>query len=171
MRHHESERAPDAKDGAGKVVGRRLALSVPRRIICDLLAFAEAVPCVPVQRRMNVAGVAAARARVALAFPELRRAYLPFPRPCLYEHPHSIASIAVERQYEGENAIFWGHLRRPERQSLRELQTLLRRYKDEPIHNFGLFRRMLLVGRLPRPLRRLAWWLGLNVSGRKRAGY
>src|SRR5205085_12534444 len=121
MRNHESERAPDAKDGAGKVVGRRIALSAPRRIICDLLAFAGAVPSVPVQRRMNVAGVAAARARVALAsdrpgwcaiftkayaitalrFPELRRAYLPFPRPCLYEHPHSIASIAVERQYEG----------------------------------------------------------------------
>ena len=94
-----------------------------------------------------------------------------FPRPYYYEHPFSIASIAIEREYEGENAVFWGHLRRPEQQSLRELQAQLRRFKDEPIRSFGLFRRLLLVGRLPRPVRRLAWWIGLNFSGRKRASY
>jgi hypothetical protein len=174
-----------------RAVGRTLPLSVPRRVMCDLLAFAKTIPTVPVQRRMNVAAVAAARARPALApdppgwcaiftkayaitalrFPELRRAYLSFPRARLYEHPFSIASIAVERQYQGENAVFWGHLRRPEEKTLRELQAELRRFKDEPIRNFGLFRRMLWVGRLPRPLRRLAWWLGLNCLGRRRAAY
>jgi pyruvate/2-oxoglutarate dehydrogenase complex dihydrolipoamide acyltransferase (E2) component len=182
-------RNPDVEGKAGKVVGRNLALSLPRRIMCDLLAFAKAIPTVPVQRRMNLAGVVAARARLAPdapgwvalftkayaltaeRHPELRRAYLSFPRPHLYEHPFSIASIAVERQYEGENAVFWGHLRRPELHSLRELHAQLRRFKDEPLRNFGLIRRMLMVGRLPWPLRRLAWWLGLNFSGRKRAGY
>ena len=33
------------------------------------------------------------------------------------------------------------------------------------------FRRALLISRLPRPLRRLAWWIGLNFWGRKRAHY
>jgi hypothetical protein len=180
---------PDAGEKAGKVVGRSIALSLPRRIMGDLLAFAKAIPTVPVQRRMNVARVVAARARLAphapgwvalfakayaitcLRCPQLRRAYLSFPRPHLYEHPFSIASIALEREYEGENAVFWGHLRRPEQQSLRELHTQLRRFKEEPLRRFGLMRRMLLIGRFPRPLRRLAWWLGLNFSGRKRAAY
>lgn len=191
MRNPESGPALETVRRADKGVGRKIALSVPRRIMCDLLAFAKGIPTVPVQRQMNVASVAAARARPALApdppgwcaiftkayaitalrFPELRRAYLSFPRPYLYEHRFSIASIAVERQYEGENAVFWGHLRRPERQPLLELQGQLRRFKDEPIRSFGLFRRALLVGRLPWPLRRLAWWISLNVSGRKRAGY
>jgi hypothetical protein len=180
---------PDAGAKAGKVVGRSIELSLPRRIMGDLLAFAKAIPTVPVQRRMNVARVVAARARLAphapgwvalftkayaitcLRCPPLRRAYLSFPRPHLYEHPFSIASIAVEREYEGENAVFWGHLRRPEQQSLRELHTQLRRFKEEPLRSFGLVRRMFLIGRFPRPLRRLAWWLGLNFSGRKRAAY
>lgn len=159
--------------------------------MCDLLAFAKAIPTVPVQRQMNVASLTAARLRTApgparpgwcaifakafaltaLEFPELRRAYLSLPRPYFYEHPFSIASIAIERQFEGENAVFGGHLRRPERQSLLELQSQLRRYKDEPVRNFGAFRRALLIGRLPRLLRRLAWWIGLNCSGRKRAAY
>ncbi len=171
-----------------KAVGRRLALSVPRRIMGDLLAFARAIPTVPVQRQINVARAAAARAMMpdapgwcaiftkayaltAMRFPELRRAYLSFPRPCLYEHPHSIASIAVERHHEGENAIFWGHLRQPDLKPLGELQALLHRYKNEPVRSFGLFRRLLLVGRFPTILRRLAWWIGLNVSGRNRARY
>ena len=45
--------------------GRNLALSLPRRFICDLLHFARRVPTVPVQRRMNVAAVVAARAASA----------------------------------------------------------------------------------------------------------
>ena len=191
MQNPESGSATDVEGRTDKGVSRTLSLSVPRRVMCDLLAFAKAIPTVPVQRQMNVASVAAARTRLALEadapgwcaiftkayaitalrFPELRRAYLSVPRAHLYEHSHSIASIAVERRYEGENAVFWGQLRRPEWQSLGELQAHLRRYKDEPIQNFGLFRRVLLLGRLPWPVRRLAWWIGLNFSGRKRASY
>ena len=176
MQNPESGPATDVEGSADKGVSRTLSLSVPRRIICDLLAFAKAIPTVPVQRQMNVSSVAAARSRLgpavdtpswcaiftkayaitALRFPELRRAYLSVPWAHLYEHSHSIASIAIERRYEGENAVFWGHLRRPERQPLRELQAYLRRDKDDPIRNFGLFRRMLLVGRLPWLVRRLA---------------
>ncbi len=181
--------SPEA--GATKAVGRKIALSAPRRIMCDLMAVSKSIPTVPVQRAMNIANVVAARARLApgpdvpgwcaiftkayaltaLRFPELRRAYVSFPRPHLYEHPHSIASIAVEREYEGENAVFWGQLRRPEEQSLRNLQAHLRGYKDKPIDDIALFQRVLRLGRLPWALRRFAWWLGLNFSGRKRANY
>src|SRR5262249_43346786 len=81
---------------------RTLALTPPRRVIGDLVHFARRVPTVPVQRRMRLAAVAAARsaarprpgwcavftkayAIVAAARPELRRTYLAFPRPHLYE--------------------------------------------------------------------------------------
>jgi len=170
----------------GNPQGRTLALSAPRRLIGDLLYFAQQIPTVPVQRRMNVAPLVALRARlprrvswcalftkayarVAAAVPELRRAYLPFPRPRLYEHPFSIASVAVERLYRGEPAVFFAHLRCPEEQTLHELDAHLRRYKEEPVESFGLFRRALQVSRLPRWLRRGLWWVGLNASGPKRA--
>jgi len=168
--------------------GKSIPLSIPRRVMCDLMAFAKDVPTVPVQRRMNVSSVVAARARLASGpgycaiftkafaitaqrFSELRRAYISLPRPRLYEHPISIASVAIERQYEGENCVFWCHLRQPDQQSLHNLQALLRQAKDEPLQNSAFCRRVLKLGRLPRPIRRLAWWLGLNFSGKKRAHY
>jgi len=166
--------------------GRNIPLSLPRRFISDLVHFARKVPSVPVQRRMNLAAVAAARqaavprpswcaiftkayAAVAAARPELRRAYLSFPWPHLYEHPENIASVAVERRLDEEDAVFFGHLRGPEKQGLLELDAHLRRFKEEPVEKIGLFRRALKTSRWPRPLRRLLWWFGLNVAGRKRA--
>jgi hypothetical protein len=189
MNRSDSEQRPHSGNKVQAEVGRNIPLSLPRRVMCDLLAFAKDIPTVPVQRIMNLARVAAARAQPALGperpgwcaiftkafgitagkFPELRRAYLSFPRPHLYEHPCSIASIAVEREYQGQDAVFWGHLRAPEQQPLHNLQTALRQFKRAPLESIGLFRRALLVARFPRPLRRIAWWIGLNVSGRKRA--
>jgi hypothetical protein len=107
--------------------------------------------------------------QVAAAVPELRRAYLAFPRPRLYEHPSNIASVAVERRYQDDNAVFFAQLRGPEGQSLRDLDTHLRRFKTEPIENIGLFRRAVTVSRLPRCLRRFLWWTSLNISGPTRA--
>jgi hypothetical protein len=179
----ESPRSPDA---AAKKAGRWIPLSLHRRLICDLLHFAQKVPTVPVQRPINVAAVREQLERlskppgwcaiftkafgiVAQRFKELRRAYLPFPWAHLYEHPISIASVAIEREYQGENVVFWNHLRAPETQTLAALQGHLSRFKTEPIETFGNFRRALAMGRLPRPLRRCMWWLGLNSSGVKRA--
>ncbi len=176
--------------GAGmpQPTGRSLPLSLPRRFICDMMHFAQQVPTVPVERRMSLGPVVAARrganprpswcalftkayAFVAARWPELRRAYLTFPTPHLYEHPISIASIAVERELKGEPAVFFGHLRSPEKMGLPELDAELRRYKEQPLESVASFRRVLLISGLPRPLRRLAWWAGLNLWGRKRAHY
>jgi hypothetical protein len=174
-----------APDDHLPTAGRSIPLSLPRRWICDLLHFAQKVPTVPVQRRIDVGAVVEARARlvqrpswaalfvrayalVAREVPELRRYYLAFPRPHLYEFPYSIASVAVERQWQGEPAVFFGHLRSPEAQTVTDLDRFLRAFKEQPIEKFGLFRRALQIARYPRPLRRLAWWYGLNVNGKKR---
>ncbi len=108
---------------------------------------------------------------VAATTPELRRSYLSFPRPHLYEHPVNVASIAVERKFGDENAVFFAHLRRPEALGLAEIDARLRRFKEQPIESIGDYRRILLLNRFPRPLRRLLWWIGLNVWGRKRAAF
>jgi hypothetical protein len=148
--------------------------------------FARKVPTVPVHRRLNVAAVAAARllaqprpswsavfikayAFVCAARPELRRAYVSFPWPHLYEHPVNIASVALERSFGGEEAVFFAHLRSPEQQALSMVDLWLRQRKERPIENVAVYRRALQLTRLPLPLRRLIWWLALNVCGRKRA--
>jgi hypothetical protein len=170
----------------GERCGRKLPLSLPRRLIGDMMAFAKDVPSVPVQRRMNVAPLAAARlqaeprpswcalftkayAMVASERPELRRAYLSFPWPHLYEHPVSIASIAVERRVGDEDAVLFAQLRGAERHAPEQLDSFLKDCKERPVEMIGTFRRALAVSRLPRPLRRFIWWVGLNSSGYKRA--
>jgi hypothetical protein len=143
---------------------------------------------VPVQRRMNLAAVVGARqlaqprpswcaiftkayGSVAAARPEFRRAYLSFPWPHLYEHPIAVASIAIERRYGEEEAVFFAPFRNPEQKALLELDAELNRLKELPIDDVSSFRRALSISRLPWPLRRLVWWVGLNVWGRKRAHY
>jgi hypothetical protein len=171
----------------GQAAGRHFPLSLPRRFICDLVHFAQQVPSVPVERRMPLARVAAARARsverpswcaiftkayaiLAARRPELRTSYLAFPRPHLYEHFINVASIAVERRIDGEECVLFGHVRAPENMSLLELNSQLRRFKEAPVSSVGSFRHALRLGRFPRPIRRSAWWLALNW-GRKRAHY
>jgi len=173
---------------AAKSQGRWLPLSPARRLICDLMHFARKVPTVPVERRMHLAAVAAARrqaeprpswcaiftkalAFVAAARPELRRAYMTFPWPHLYEHSESVASIAFERQLDDADVVLFAPLRCPESRGLKEIDAWLKRCKEAPLEGVPAFRRGLAVSRLPLPLRRFVWWFGLNVWGRKRAHY
>jgi hypothetical protein len=166
--------------------GRYLRLSLPRRFVCDLLHFAKRVPSIPMQRRMNLAALIAARASwpehvswcaiflkayglVAADRPQLRRAYMHFPWPHLYEHTANIASVGIERVYEGEEAAFFIRVPRPELLSLAELDALIRHHKVAPFEEVDSFRHALRVSRLPLPLRRLTWWMGLNATGRGRA--
>jgi hypothetical protein len=156
--------------------------------MCDLLHFAQKVPSVPVERRMALAEVAAARAyavprpswcaiftkayaHVAKSRPQLRRAFISFPKAHFYEHPLNVASIAIERQFGAEDAVFFMHLRAPEDKSLAEIDAQLRRFKTAPLETLGSVRQALLLSRLPAFIRRFAWWFGLNVWGRKRAHY
>src|SRR5207247_1675679 len=101
--------------------------------------------------------------------PELRRAYLSVPWPHLYEHPSNNACIAIERRFGDEDAVFFGHIRSPEEQTLSDLDLWMRQRKEWPIERIGSFRRALMITRWPLPIRRLIWWCGLNTNGRRRA--
>jgi len=150
--------------------------------------FSRQVPLVTKDRRMNLAPLVAARqaltprpawcaiftkafALVAAQRPELRRAYMPFPWPHLYEHGGNVAAITIERQFENEEVPFVAHVHGPEQYGLLELDAHLRRCKTEPLRSIASFRRTLRLGRVPWPLRRLVLWLGLKASGRQRARY
>lgn len=166
--------------------GRTLSLSLPRRLVCDLVHFAHKVPTVPVQRLINVAAVERQRSQLAsrpswctiftkamaltsVEFPELRRAYLSFPWARLYEHSESIASVAMEREYQGENGVFFAHFVAPERQKLTELEAELRRLKSAPIDSVPDFQITLFISRLPMFIRRFAWWYVTHFRGYRKA--
>lgn len=167
-------------------IGRYLPLSLPRRAMCELMHCSRSVPLIPVRRRMKLAALDVVRqtalprigwcslfvkahALVAARRPELRRAYFSFPWPRLYEHPDSVASVAIERSFNDENGVFFAHVRSPDRQTLADIETHLRRCKEQPVEMIGSQRRYLRICALPWPLRRLVWWLGLNFSGPSRA--
>jgi hypothetical protein len=166
--------------------GRSISLSLPRRLVCDLVHFAHQVPTVPVQRVINVGSLEAVRsqlhlrpswvaiftkayARVAVEYPELRRTYLSVPWSRLYEHSENIASIAVERVYEGENGVFFAHFHSPELLDLLTFEKQLRRFKEDPIEKIPDFRTCLIMSRLPKPLRRFAWWYVTHARGYRKA--
>jgi len=164
-----------------QVTGQRMPLPLPRRWIADLLHAGRRIPTVTVERTVNVSAVAAARRRLAqppswvLLFtkayaivaahrPELRRALLPFPRSHLFQADESVASVAVEREYRGEPAVFFGHIRHPDRQPLRQLMGHLYRWRTSPIEHIRSFQRLIKYSQYPKPLRRLLWWYAANVS-------
>jgi hypothetical protein len=167
--------------------GRAIRLSIPRRMVIDLLYFARAVPTVPVQKHMSVGELVAARAAchdrprwtaifvkafalVAEEVPELRRVYVKIPWPHLYEYPTSKASIMIERDYHGEPALCPISVKDPANQPLRAIGELLEHASTVPVENLKEFQRGKRLAQLPRPLRRLLWWIGLNI-GRQRGNF
>jgi hypothetical protein len=156
-------------------------------MIVDLLYFAAGIPSVPVQRRMSLGPVVSARAAchdrprwtaiftksyalVAREFPQLRRAYVKIPWPILYEYPTSNANIVIEREYNGDQILFSTLIKDPATRSLNEIGRLLEHVVTAPIDSIKDFRRAMRISALPRPLRRLLWWLGLNI-GRQRSNF
>jgi hypothetical protein len=167
--------------------GKMVRLSVPRRMVGDLLYFAGGIPTVPVQKRMALGTLAAARAAcrerprwttlftkayalMAREFPEFRRAYVKLPWPHLYEYPASNATVIIERDYHGEPGLFSISIKEPARQSLRDIGRQLEHASAAPVEEIKDFRRAIHFTRLPRPLRRAFWWLCLNI-GRQRGNY
>jgi hypothetical protein len=166
--------------------GFYLPLSLPRRLMNDLLHFARQVPTFTVERRMNLTALLEARelaipkpswcslftkawGMTCAAQPALRRAWLGLPWPRLYQHPISVALIGVERPYGNENAVFFLPISRPEVCPLVEIDARIKWFKDQPLGSSGAVRRQLNVARQPLGVRRLLWWLALNASGRQRA--
>jgi hypothetical protein len=163
-------------------------LSPLRRVMCDFMALSRRSALVAIERRVPFGELVEARRHVeprpswfavfikAYALvterrAELRRSYLSFPTARLHQHACNVAHLAVSRQVEGDDVVLGIEIRYPERLPLAEIDAYIRRAQNEPVTEFADFRRVLRLSRLPGPLRRLALWAALNVSGELRARY
>jgi len=107
---------------------------------------------------------------VAREEPVLRTLFIKYPWPHFYELPRSVGMIAIARKEGSEDCVLPQRLRAPDEMPLAEVDALIRHAKNADIHEVPAFRRILRVRRLPLPLRRLLWTIGLN-SGRQRANF
>jgi hypothetical protein len=166
-------------------IGRNLPVSRFRGLVVDLVSFCQKVPGATVDRPMNVSALLAARQAcvprptwtaillkamsiVAAREPELRRTYMPFPWPHLYEHPINIANFTIERHYQGENVVFFVQVRSPQNRSLVELDQIIRTCKEEPVESVKFFKRAIRMSMVPWPFRWVSMWVSLNLFGKLR---
>jgi hypothetical protein len=162
-------------------------ISMPRRLVADLMHASIRVPFVSLTRTLSVRQLLEARALAAQppgwaaifvkAFslvakdePVLRTLYAKWPWPSFYELPRSVAMIAIARVEDGQDCVLPQKVTAADTLPLTEIDAQIRHAKDAPIDQVPAFRKILLATRLPLPLRRLIWLIGLNF-GRQRANY
>ena len=161
--------------------GTKRKISLPRRFIVDLMHASMRVPFISFSRSLDIGPFLAARAKaksppgwaavfvkafaiVAKEEPVLRTLYVKLPWPHFFELPRSVAMVAVARVEDGEDCILPEKVPAPEEQSLAKIDAAIRHAKNAPLQDIPAFRKILMASRLPLPLRRFSWWLGLNVG-------
>src|SRR5262245_23880258 len=162
--------------------GLRIALSPARKMVGELIHHARKVPTIPLSRDLNVALLADARRQctpppswmaifvrayglLSARHAVLRRAFIRWPIPHLYEHPVSECAVIVEREWRGEAVTLGAKIRQPESTPVQDISEHLRRFREAPVESISAFRQILRLGRLPLPVRRFGFWLTLNWSG------
>lgn len=160
---------------------------MPRRLVADLMHASIRVPFVSLTRTLDIRPLLEARALAARppgwaaifvkAFslvakdqPVLRTLYAKWPWPSFYELPRSIAMVAIARVEDGQDCVLPQKVPAAEHLPLTEVDAQIRHAKDAPIDEVPAFRKILRVTRLPLPLRRFMWLVGLNF-GRQRANW
>lgn len=162
-------------------------ISLPRRLVADLMHASIRIPFVSLSRRLDIRQLIEARAvaaqrpgwaaifvkafaLVAKGEPVLRTLYVKWPWPGFYELPRSVAMVAIARVEDGEDCILPQKITAADTLPLAEVDAQIRFAKDAPIDEVPAFRKILRATSLPLPLRRLIWQIGLNF-GRQRANY
>ncbi len=168
-----------------KVRGRLLRLSLARRMIGDFLTVSQPIPLAHGERRIDIRplreAVSLARPRpnwlplffkayasVSSARPVLRRLYVRRPWAHLYEHPQTVGSVVISRVVEGDDALLYLPISNPENRSIAELDNLLKEAREKPLQEIPAFRRQIGLSRLPYPIRRLTYGLGMDWLPRMR---
>jgi hypothetical protein len=161
--------------------GTNRKISLPRRFIVDLMHASMRVPFISLSRTLDIGPLMAARAQaekppgwaaifvkafalVARDEPILRTLYVKLPWPHFFELPHSVGMVAIARVEDGEDCILPEKVPEPDERSLADIDAQIRRAKDAPLMEIPAFRKIMMASRLPLPLRRLSWLIGLNVG-------
>jgi hypothetical protein len=150
-------------------------------MIFDVLYFSKKIPTQVISREANLQRLAElkknpdtkigwsllflkAYAILSSRHRVLRQTYMRWPWPHFYEHPTPVARLTVSRFHDGQDRVFFARFTESDSCSLIELQQQMKLRQQSPIKTLGNFRRQVIVSRLPAPLRRMIWWLSLNVS-------
>jgi hypothetical protein len=162
-------------------------ISLPRRLVADLMHASIRVPFVSLRRTFDIQPLLEARALaakppgwaaifvkafclVAKEQPVLRTLYAKWPWPHFYELPRSVAMVAIARVEDGQDCVLPQKVPAADQLALTEVDALIRHAKEAPIDQVPAFRKILRTTKLVLPLRRLFWLVGLNF-GRQRANY
>jgi hypothetical protein len=105
-----------------------------------------------------------AYAVVAQEMPALRRAYCGWLRPHLVEYAHSVAAVAIERDWQGEKVVLSVRIKDPARLPLARIVERIRQAQTLPLEQIKDFRRIMWLSGLPRPLRRCLWRVSLQCA-------
>jgi hypothetical protein len=152
-----------------------------RRMTTDVLRLTARTPLAPVQRRMALAPLAAARqahpepppwtatftkgyALVTQDMPVLRQAYFPFPIAHIHEYPLSAAAIAVERTIDGESVVAPLMIQDPASLGVDVIGSMIREAKTADIQEIPEFRRAYRVAMLPWLLRVPGLWAAYHIA-------
>lgn len=164
--------------------GRTFLIPPSRRLTWDLLRLNRQVPLCAHDRMCDLSKLAEVRSKVsprvswpalmlkayglmAEQFPEFRQTWYRWPIAHLYQHPHSVAAMTVQRIHKERPWLFWAMIDRPESLPLPELQLVLDQYQTGPIR--PQYKDMLRLARLPTLLRRLFWGWNFHVVKAGRA--
>jgi hypothetical protein len=162
-------------------------ISIPRRLVADLMHASIRVPFVSLARPLNIRSLIEARAQMARApgwaaifvkafalvakeQPALRTLFVKWPYARFYELPRSVGMVTIARVEDGQDCVLLQRVSAPDEMPLTEVDAVLQHAKEAPIDQVPAFRKMLLATRLPLLIRRLLWWIGLNWA-RQRANY
>jgi hypothetical protein len=166
--------------------GKVIPMHIGRRLVAEMMHHARKVPSIPLARTCRVPALVAARAAAApppswmaifmkayglvgQEIPELRRAWIPYPFPRIYEHPISECGVLMEREVEGEPVVLGAKVRGPETTPLARIDQHLKTFRETPVEKVTPFRQLLRLARVPWPLRRWFLWRVLWLSGHRRA--
>jgi hypothetical protein len=166
-------------------IGRRVRLSLARRMVADFMWAVSDAGRVSVTRLVAFRDLITARGKLAAApswtamfvkgfalvaaeIPELRRVYLRLPWPHLYEYTDSTVVILHERMIMGDLGLLPLRFHKPNAVPIQQLSEMIRRAAAAPTEETGLHRKLIAIARLPLLVRRLIIGVCLNVPRLRR---
>jgi hypothetical protein len=169
-------------------MGRRIPFSNGRRLVDDVIRVSNQMPMAAFATQWDVAQIAKLRrmakpkiswnvlvmkahAIVCRNNQSLRRSYVRFPYPHLYEHHQNVCMMTIARQHQGEERLFFARFNEPDNYTLVELQELYDKYRKAPVEEIKQFRHQVTFAKFPSPVRRFAWWALFNLWPQKRASH
>ncbi len=165
--------------------GKRVKLSNGRRLVDEVIRAANKMPMASYVRDFDLTELTALRKQVrpkigwnvlymkAYAIiseqnPTLRQCYVGFPWPYAYQHESNVCLLTMSREHNGEERLLFARFNRPENKSLVELQAQYDHLRKTPVLQVKQFRHQIRFAACPWFLRRLAWWVMMNLWPRKR---